>query len=765
MRTRLSTLLLVVLLSASLTTAQSTRQDRPGGASTTAAAAATASTAGGRLDRVLDPPALPPDARLGPPRSLDAPFPFKPAFRSSEEWRTRADALRKQILVAVGLWPMPQRTGPPPKVVIYEGVQRDGYTIEKVFFESLPGHYVSGNLYRPRPGAGLAGQIGVVKRPAVLSPHGHWSTGTVPSGRLLERTDAESRQRVDAGGEKTMEGARYPLQARLAGLARLGVVVFMYDMVGYGDSRPIVHREGFTDAEAELRLQTTMGLQIWNSIRALDFLASLPDVDATRIGVTGESGGGTQTFILGAIDGRPVAAFPAVMVSGAMQGGCVCENAPLLRVGTNNIEIAALFAPKPLGMSAANDWTKDLLTLGLPELTSIYGLLGAEDRVMGRHFPYEHNFNQLSRELMYDWFNTHLKLGHKTPIAEPPFTPATPAELSVYDNAHPLPSDAVDAATLRRTMTRASDREMSALVPTPAQYRVVVDTALRAMIQEPLPVPSAGSGAASGGTGTAGAASSILAAPIPGTFKALSGDGFDVHLTLLTRPGSGDAVPAAGLVPKGYKGGPLVIWAHPAGKASLFEADGRTPTRVARDLLTRGVAILAADVFLTGEFNLPGVPTTLTPVKDEARFATFNHGYNRTVLAQRAHDLLTLVAFARTTLRPSALHLVAVDRAGVWALLARALAGDAIDRASIDLDGFDFGQVTVPLDEMMLPGGLKYGGVHAFLSLCTAGQTEVYDAPPASLPTPATPAVTIRTSAATPDAMTRWVLAAPAAAR
>ena len=75
------------------------------------------------------------------------------------------------------------------------------------------------------------------------------------------------------------------------------------------------------------------------------------------VGVTGASGGGTQTFMICAIDPRPAAAFPAVMVSTNMQGGCVCENAEYLRLGINNIAIAALFAPKPMALSGANDWT------------------------------------------------------------------------------------------------------------------------------------------------------------------------------------------------------------------------------------------------------------------------------------------------------------------------------------------------------------------------------------------------------------------------
>jgi hypothetical protein len=738
-------------------------------------------TAQERLDRVITPPALPPDARLGEPVSLDKPFTFTPSFTSADQWKLRADALRRQLQVALGLWPMPEKM--PLRPVIHGKIVRDGYTIEKVFFASAPGHYVSGNLYRPTGGpapTGSAGSNGAranaasaasaanaanaanVKRPGVLSPHGHWPGPELPSGiradgRLYERPEADAHKKVAAGGDKTYEGARYPHQARAAGLAKLGAVVFMFDMVGYADSRPIVHREGFTDTEAELRLQSTLGLQMWNAIRALDFLASLPDVDPSRLGVTGESGGGTQTFLLSALDDRPAAAFPAVMVGGAMQGGCVCENAPLLRIGTNNIEIAALFAPKPLGLSGANDWTKDIMTLGLPELKSIYRLYGAgiEANVMARHFPYEHNFNQTSRELMYGWLNTHLKLGHTTgadgTIAETPFKPAAPAELSVYDASHPLPKDAVDAATLRKTLTSASDAQMAALAAKPAAYRDVVESALRAMVQEP---PLA----------------SVAAAPRPNTFKSLPGDGFDSHLTLLTRGGSGggangsggDAVPTLGLVPKGFKGDAVIVWAHPEGKASLFEADGRTPVAAVRAAMASGAAILAPDVFLTGEFNLNGQKTALKPVKDEETFATFNHGYNRTVLAQRVRDLTTAIAFAKGTLKPKAIHLVAFDSAGTWALLARALAGDTIGRASIDLDGFDFAQVTSPSDERLLPGALKYGGVHGFLSLITSGQTEIFAAPPrpASVQTPTTPAVNVRAGAAAPEAMVRWVLGA-----
>ena len=110
-------------------------------------------------------------------------------------------------------------------------------------------------------------------------------------------------------------------------------------------------------------------------------------MDPQRIAVTGASGGGTQTFILVAVDPRPAVAFPAVMVGTAMQGGCTCENACYLRVDTGNVEIAALFAPRPLGMTAADDWTKEIATKGLPNCSKLYALFGVRRPRHGQAAP------------------------------------------------------------------------------------------------------------------------------------------------------------------------------------------------------------------------------------------------------------------------------------------------------------------------------------------------------------------------------------------
>jgi hypothetical protein len=663
----------------------------------------------GGAARAFDPPRPPADERLGRPRDLDNPAPFAADFEGKADWERRARELREQVLVAMGLWPSPEKT--PLRPLVHGKIERDDYTIEKVAFASLPGHYVTGSLYRPKDSV----RTGLVagKRPAVLSPHGHWA-----KGRFYERTEADARKEIASGAEKTLASARYPLQARCAMLARMGFVVFHYDMVGNADSTKIAHRAGFTDLEAELRLQSFMGLQTHNSVRALDFFAGLPEVDPARIAISGASGGGTQTFMLGAIDDRPALAFPAVMVSTAMQGGCICENASLLRVGTNNIELAALFAPRPLGLTGANDWTRDIEAKGLPELKRIYGFYGAADRVTAKYFPYPHNYNQVSREMFYGFLNKHFALGLPEPIAEKPFDPVPPAELQVWGEERPRPADEADAAGVRQVMTELSDRALDELARNPDEYRRVVGVALRALVVDRLPGPDA---------------------VVASNLREFPGDGASIRRATLGRAGAREQIPVVALVPWRWDGA-VVVWAHPRGKASLFDAGGRPVPAVAR-LLEKRVAVVAGDVFLTGEFHPPG-KTTPAPWFEQKHhkdlpFAGFFYGYNRSVLANRARDLLTVLGWARFG---KAVHLVAFEEAGPWALLARALAGDAVQRAALDLRGFDFEQVTKVDDPMMLPGALKYGGVHGFVPLLSHGETALWRAPaPGPRPRPPAP--------------------------
>jgi dienelactone hydrolase len=640
--------------------------------------------------RVMKVGLLPDDHRLGRPRDIyDKYHPMKvPATKG--EWEKRRKELREQVLVAAGLWPLPKKT--PLKAVIHGKIERDGYTIEKVFFASLPGHYVSGNLYRPKGKSG--------KLPAVLTPHGHWQ-----NERFYDAGEGPAREQMRKKAERTMESARFPFQGRSAQLARMGCVVFHYDMVGSADSKKIKHRTGFTDPDAELRLQSFLGLQTWNGIRALDFVLSLPDVDPKRVAVTGASGGGTQTFLLAAVDDRVAAAFPAVMVSTAMQGGCVCENASYLRQGTNNVELAALLAPKPLGMTGANDWTIDIEKKGLPELKTIYKFYGAEDRVMAKCFPqFEHNYNQVSREVMYTWFNKHLRLGQPEPVVEKDFVHVPPRELSVYDKEHPLPSDAVTASGLREYLTEASDKQMAALWPGDEkklkEFRRVVGTALRVMIHDRLP-----------GRGE-------VVVKEHGSFGPSKEVGYEFHKLTLGRKGQKEELPAVLVVPPDYKGS-VVVWIDPRGKRSLLEGDRLAPA--ARAALKAKAAILAVDVFMTGEF------ADADPPRVNSQFAGFTFCYNRPLLAERVHDILTAVAYARGLKGTKAVHLAGFGKAGPWVVLARAAAGDAVARTATDLNGFRFDTIWATTDEMLLPGAVKYGGLGAFAALCAPGELFVHN--------------------------------------
>lgn len=312
------------------------------------------------------PPAT--DARLTDIPNTDTHFTM-PVYPTRAAWETRAAHLRKQILSSSGLLPMPAKTPLNPQV--FGKVEHKDYTIEKVLLETMPGYYLGGNLYRPK---GKQGPF-----PGIASPHGHWNYGRL---------------------ENTVLGS---MPARGINLARQGYVVFMYDMVGYNDTIQTPH--AFGGPREQLWSFGPLGLQLWNSIRVLDFLQSLPDVDPNKLGATGASGGGTQTFLLTAIDNRVKVSAPVNMISAIMQGGSPCENAPGLRFDTNNMELGALAAPRPLLMvSATGDWTKNTLVEEYPSLRQIYRLYGAQDQLEAVQFDFPHNYNKESREAVYKFF-------------------------------------------------------------------------------------------------------------------------------------------------------------------------------------------------------------------------------------------------------------------------------------------------------------------------------------------------------------------------
>jgi dienelactone hydrolase len=651
--------------------------------------------------RVLADGESPPDRRLGPLRTLDTHCPFTPpATRTA--WDARRADLQRQIRVALGLWPWPERT--PLNARVHRTITRDDYIVEQIALESVPGHFVTGSVYKPRNKTG--------RLPAVLTPHGHW-----PGGRFQDVPDDEAKTAMATGAERSEVAAHHPLQARSVQLARMGAVTFLIDMLGYADSVQIpigvahrllerrpemesVMRWGFFSPQAELRLQSAMGLQIWNAIRAFDYLASRDDVDPNHIGVTGASGGATQTFILSAIDDRPAAIFPAVMVSTGMQGGCTCENANYLRIGTGNVEIAAITAPRPVGMTAADDWTKAFETDGYPDLQNLFTLVGAPDHVTLRAFlQFPHNYNAPSRAVMNDWFNRFLRLGWRAVPQERPFTALTQEEATVWNAAHPAPPGGPEyERNLLAWMTRESDRAIAALAPgdnaTLTGFRDTVGGAWNVLLGGPL---RDGSNVTFDERTTATVDSARLSAG------------------LLRRGSNGSALPALIARPDGTPRG-VLIWLSDDGKRGIFEAEGRFTGGVRR-ALAAGYAVFGVDLLQQGEFRADGRAIDKVPLASDRPYAGYTYGYNLPLAAERAQDVLSAIAYARSQADGGPVLLSARGTVAAIAAGARAMAGEAVARAALDTRGFRFMSVDRIDHPDLLPGSVKYGDVPALLAL------------------------------------------------
>ncbi len=371
-------------------------------------------------------------AQRKPYRTLNDTF-APPQFTSLDEWNRRAAHIRELILASAGLLPMPERS--PLRANVFDETRQPDHFVSKVYFESLPGFFVTGNLYRP---------IGDGPYPAILSPHGHWAYGRLENSAIAS------------------------VPGRAINLARQGFVVFTYDMAGYNDSQQIEHRL-FGGPREKMWGLSVAGLQLWNGIRSLDFLESLPYVRRDAIGATGASGGGTQVFLLAAVDERVAVAAPVNMISLHMQGGCLCENQPGLRLDTNNVEIAATIAPRPLLMvSATGDWTTNTMQREYPAVRALYALRGAEDRVHGVQFDAPHNYNRESREAVYAWMARWLQ-NEPADVRreERPFAPSPLSDLLVF-HQRPVPDNSVTAAQLTENWIEAAQRQ---LVSTPLETR------------------------------------------------------------------------------------------------------------------------------------------------------------------------------------------------------------------------------------------------------------------------------------------------------
>ncbi len=640
------------------------------------------------------------DSRLDPLKDLNGFFPFQPPD-SAEAWQHRADWVRRRAQVALGLWPLPTKT--PLRAVIHGRITQPGYTIDKVFFESLPGLFVTGNLYQPEQKS--------AKMPGVLFAHGHWK-----DARLSEQPPDKLREEIASGAERFEDGGRSRFQSLCVQLARMGCVVWQWDMLGDSDSqqfsRELIHgfskqrpemnsaeAWGLFSPQAEARLQSPMGLQTWNAIRSMDFLLSLPDIDPQRIAVTGSSGGGTQAMMLAALDSRVQLSFPVVMVSTAMQGGCTCENASLLRVDTGNVEFAALFAPKPQGMNTANDWTRDMAKIGFPELQKLYSTVGAPKNVLlhrGEHFP--HNYNAVTRSAFYSFLNHHFKLGAPHPVIETDYAFLPAEKLTVWDSEHPAPKPA-DPEFERRLLAwldNDSKLQMEGAAATPDSLRKFAGPAVEILIGRTL--ESAGS-----------VRWQNLETIHRGTYAEERG--------VVNNTTHRESVPALWLKPLKPSGKSL-LWIGDAGEESVFLLGGALRPELEKPL-SLGVSILCPDLFRRG--NPSGEtagPASNRMVENRREFAGYTYGYNHSLFAQRTHDILSAFRLLKSgnTGAPR-IYAAALGSSGPLLAAARAIAPGALAGTAIHSGGFRFSHLTDFRDSRFLPGAVKYWDLPGLLAL------------------------------------------------
>lgn len=608
-------------------------------------------------------------------------FEFSPCT-DREKWLRRTDYLRRRILCCCGLWPMPERT--PLNARVFGRVEHDGYSTEKVFFESRPRFFVTGNLYRP-----LEERL---PRPAVLCPHGHW-----PHGRL-EDSDACS------------------VPARCVNFAQQGYVVFSYDMVGFLDSYQVDHAFGARHApdgygllgsrldDALWGINAT-GIHLWNSIRSLDFLQSLPEVDGDRIGCTGASGGGTQTFLLTAVDDRVAAAAPVCMVSPNMQGGCICENAPNLRIGTSNIEIVALTAPRPLLMiSATDDFTREAQTFAYPAIREVYDLFGATAKVDSIRIAAGHNYNSESREAVYEWFAKWLLSAEdaKSLREQPRRRKAGMRDLLVFYGTD-RPEQDMDDQSLRGALLSEATQAIETLSPQdPAGVRSYCDA------MEPLYTHSL-----------------LASLPQPGDLSVthleeVLIDDISLRVVQLSRHAIGDHVEAVEVVPADKTPTGAALLVHGDGAKDLVDVEKRHCMPLVRKLVAGGRRVLVVECFAASRSS-----DRAELVRREETHRFFQT-YNRTVAMERIQDILTALTYVRHAAGTSEVSLLGFKAAGIWCLLARAVAGD-ISSTVIDLDRFEPDEDQEWIKRMFIPLIRSAGGLDTAIALAAPDRLCLYN--------------------------------------
>lgn len=291
-------------------------------------------------------------------------------YQDKTSWEKRKALIKPALYKAQLLSRLPAK--PLSKPIMTPKRTMDGYTVENIAIEILPGLYVNGSLYKPLKVKG--------KIPVVLSPDGHW---------------AQQRYRADC-------------QIRCAMIARMGAMAISYDLFAWGESLLQFKSE-------DHRRSLAQTIQTLGGIRILDYVLSLKEIDTNKVGISGGSGGGSHTVLMTAMDGRIKLSVPVVSLSSSFYGGCPCESGMPIHLcagGTNNVELAAMAAPNPqLIVSDGKDWTVTVPEHDMPYLKKIYSFYGQSDLVRNVHLPGEgHDFGPSKRKALYDFLIQNFKL-------------------------------------------------------------------------------------------------------------------------------------------------------------------------------------------------------------------------------------------------------------------------------------------------------------------------------------------------------------------
>jgi len=578
-----------------------------------------------------------------------------PGFPDLATWQKRVTELKEHIQFALGLWPFPEKT--PLNARVFDRIRYPDYQVEKVTFESYPGFYVTGNLYSPRRFSG--------KLPAILCPHGHWNNGR------FENTD---------------EGS---VPGRCINLARQGYVVLSYSMVGFNDSRQLLHKN-LSDRLA-LWGHNLMGLQTWNTIRALDLLLELREVDPQRIGITGASGGGTQTFMAAAIDARLQVAVPVNMVSSIFQGGCACENAPHLRLDTYNVEIAALFAPKPqLLIACTRDWTRYNPQVEFPDIQKIYQLFGAPEKVACEQFDFGHNYNQDSREAMYRWMGRWLgNLPDWQNIKEMPFQVEKIEDLEAI-KAGKLPENAVSPEQFEANLVNQEKNFVARMQPTRPDQLEAFRTKMGYLFREALDFSQYHS---------AELVKKALQERGQGT---LFLDDYQIDAFAFGAESGPEMIPAIYFRPPAANTKKVVLLVSGQGKQAFFDFENSQPIPLVSDLLKSKTPVLAIDAYATGEHLL--MARSVAREDQVKNFTTFN----LPDLTLRVQDIISALNYLKQQGFEN-ISLLGTGDAGLWCLLAAGLAPDLATQVICDANQFENENDTAFLEKLNISGIRKAG--------------------------------------------------------